>query len=734
VLNDDTRVPAKQVQTAADCKTPLDAALHYIVHGRRIIPIKHRSKQPTVKEWQSLVITTENASYYFKGDANIGLVLGGASGGVVDVDLDCREAIALAPYFLSPTEAIFGRASKPDSHWLYVSDLHETETDARLVVRDDAKVVAELRIGAAPAQTVMPTSTHVSGEAIAWQAGKSGEPTFVAGSTLKQAFGRLAVAILLVRHWDQGLRNDATNALAGWLARLGLSETDAENLVVSVATAAGDDEVTSRKRAVGDTYKKHVAKKKTTGLPALTKLFGSEITDQFLAWLAPVNRQLASVLPDMTVNGVPRPTLLNTKTAITLLGIECRYDLFKLRHEINGQPIQQFAGALTDHAIHEVRSVIRERFGFEPKKETVLDAIHTLANHHRFHPVRDYLDGLTWDGVPRIDRWLATYGGAEDTAYIRAVGALMLVAAVRRVRSPGAKFDEMLVLESEQGADKSQALSTLAVKPEWFSDQYPLGVRGREAIEATAGAWIVEVPELNGMRKGDVEKIKATLSSSVDRGRMAYGITVTEAPRQFVLVGTTNAQAYLRDLTGNRRFWPVAVKRFDLEALKRDRDQLWAEASIREAAGASIRLDPSLWPSAKEEQEDRVVENPFVAVLDHILRERHADGSDQGGPPLLGRITVNDLWIALGIRPERRHQGLAEQLADAMQTLGWQKSRLRVEGRRSYVYVSGPEPHRPIGVLAPDPDGISYLAFYDDVSPEARPVRRMEKAATRDLG
>ena len=198
-----------------------------------------------------------------------------------------------------------------------------------------------------------------------------------------------------------------------------------------------------------------------------------------------------------------------------------------------------------------------------------------------------------------------------------------MTAAVRRVRDPGCKFEEMLVLENEeQGTNKSSALRVLAVKSEWFSDNLPLGLSPQETIEALSGHWIVEASELSGMRGAEIERMKAFMSRGTDRARMAFDRTVTEARRQCVIIGTTNNQKYLRDRTGNRRFWPVQVERFNLETLERDRDQLWAEAAAREASGASIRLPERLWPLAAEQQEQRVVDNPFVSVLDRVLRER----------------------------------------------------------------------------------------------------------------
>ena len=428
-------------------------------------------------------------------------------------------------------------------------------------------------------------------------------------------------------------------------------------------------------------------------------------------------REGLSIFPDVTPVGRPRATLPNTKLALIKLGIECRFDEFKLRYEINGHQIEQFVGEVSDPALLRLRELIYENYKFDPNTETVLTAVQTLANHARFHPVRDYLDGLIWDGKNRIDDWLTVYAGAEKTDFTRAIGSLFFTAAVRRVRSPGCKFDELIVLEGEQGTNKSQALKLLAIESDWFSDDLPLGLSTRETIEALSGRWIVEVAELNGMRKADVEKIKALLSRDTDRARTAYAKTVTDARRQCVVIGTTNAEQYLRDLTGNRRFWPVRIERFDLVSLTKDRDQLWAEAALREANGESIRLPEELWAVAAVAQNERIQENPFVSVLDRVFREHAKRGE---GRQMEGKVLVQDVWTAVGIPPERRSQFHLEMLGHAMQELGWTRKRLRVgENGRAYMYVRGDEPYCRINVYAGDrgdPGSASYES--DEEKPE----------------
>jgi predicted P-loop ATPase len=519
---------------------------------------------------------------------------------------------------------------------------------------------------------------------------------------------------------------------------LGWSDWNRIGMATWRATKGSDDGLTaflgwsgkSKKFDEGATRERwrHFASSPPTELGAGTLFYEANEADS--GWRL---RAVAAMgFPDISENGALKRSMPNTKVALAKLGVESRHDLFKLRYLVNGHELENFIGDVSDPALLRLREIIYERFGFDPSTETVHTAVMTLANHHRFHPVCDYLDRLQWDGVPRIDRWLITYGGTKDDEYTRAVGALVLVAAVRRVRTPGCKFDEMLVLENpEQGTNKSQALQVLAVEREWFSDNLPLGLAARETIEALSGHWIVEVSELQGMRKSDIEKVKAFLSRDTDRARTAYARTVTEARRQCIIIGTTNSDKYLRDLTGNRRIWPIRVERFDLEALKRDRDQLWAEAAAREAGGCSIRLPEELWAAAAAEQQERVVDNPFLSVLDSVLREkddmRPEIRDKQGrvmspakwveGALMQGKITTEDVWLALGVRAAQRIQAHNENMGAAMRALGFEKTRLRADGSLGYCFVRGPQPYRRI-VISPGTDGYPASAAYEDDQPK----------------
>lgn len=373
------------------------------------------------------------------------------------------------------------------------------------------------------------------------------------------------------------------------------------------------------------------------------------------------------------------PTQGNIRLAIDKLGVTLSFDAFARRPIIAG--LENFGPTLDDNAETRLWLEIDGRFHFRPRKDFFHAVVFDACLLNQFHPVCRYLDGLTWDGKPRLDTWLVNYCGVEDSPYTRAVGRIMLIAAVRRVRRPGSKHDEMLTLESPEGFNKSTLLQELAVNEEWFSDSLPLNVDDKRMIENASGKWIIEISELQGMRKADAGLIKAQLSRRRDRARLAYDRMPSEVDRQCVFFGTVNpaeATGYLASLTGNRRFWPVEVKRIDLEAFKADRDQLWAEASAREAKGESTRLDPALWDAAMQQQKKREAPNP---ILDRLL-------------PWLGHreglIYTNEIWTILEI-PVAQRASHYERLGKAMKDMGWRhvKRRRARGGTKVGAYARG---------------------------------------------
>jgi hypothetical protein len=373
--------------------------------------------------------------------------------------------------------------------------------------------------------------------------------------------------------------------------------------------------------------------------------------------------------------GKPKVTLRNFDVALAKLKVKFRYDEFACKKLVSrdGSDWEVVQDRHTKGLWIEIERKWDISTGFD-KWASYLD---DLAYKDCFHPVRDYLDTLEWDGQKRLDTWLHTYGQAEDNDYTRAIGRLVLVAAVRRARHPGSKFDEMLILEGEQGVQKSSALRALCPSQEWFTDDMPLHGDSKRAIESTSGKWIVEAGELRGMSKADVANLKGFLSRAIDEARMAFGREVRIAPRQYIIIGTTNDAQYLHDPTGLRRFWPVAIIHFDVEAILRDRDQLWAEAAHYEAQGESIRLAPVYYAIAAKEQEERRVVDNIEAIIESAFHGH------------TGKIKSLDVYQLFGKEPADVRQDEQRKVADGMRRIGWKYTRRRIGGKPEYCFVKG---------------------------------------------
>jgi predicted P-loop ATPase len=260
-------------------------------------------------------------------------------------------------------------------------------------------------------------------------------------------------------------------------------------------------------------------------------------------------------------------------------------------------------------------------------------AVQAAARSNLFHPVREYLDALVWDGTPRLDTWLITYFHAEDTAYVRAIGPRFLISAVARIRDPGCKADYALVLESPQGNVKSEAVRILAVRDAWSTDRLS-AVASKDAAQEMAGVWLIEIAEMDALLKASASAKKSFLTRRSDRFRPPYGKHVGRHPRQCVFIGTINplVGGYLTDPTGARRLWPVAcLDMIDCVGLERDRDQLWAEAVVRYKAGEKWHLEtPELEALATAEQAARYKADPWTEQIEQWLDEQKINDATIG--------------------------------------------------------------------------------------------------------
>jgi predicted P-loop ATPase len=318
-------------------------------------------------------------------------------------------------------------------------------------------------------------------------------------------------------------------------------------------------------------------------------------------------------------------------------------------------------------------------------------AIETVARDRCYHPVRNYLDSLNWDAISRIDDWLTLYLGTPTgdkkerdgnekelplaVKLTRAIAARWLISAVARIYDPGCQADHVLILEGPQGKGKSAALRILG-EPFFSDDIADLGTK--DAALGVAGVWLVELPELDAMTRAEVSKIKSFISRRTDRFRPPYGRRIIQAARQCVFAGSVNHSEYLKDETGGRRFWPIECGDINLKELRKDRDQLWAEAVHRYRNKEHWYLDdPKLIEAATAEQEDRYSADPWEQLIEkHLVRI----GFDQA-------ITTSDL-LEEAIKKEKGQWQRADEMRVAviLRRLGWQRDKRPGGANRQRTY------------------------------------------------
>lgn len=343
-------------------------------------------------------------------------------------------------------------------------------------------------------------------------------------------------------------------------------------------------------------------------------------------------------------------------------------------------------------------------------------AVTKVVDDRAYHPIREFIESLPeWDKVPRVDTLLVDYLGASDTAYVRAVTRKTLCAAISRVLRPGCKFDSMLVLNGPQGVGKSTLIAKLA--GEWFSDSLNLGdTKDKTAAEKLQGYWILEIGELAGLKKAEVETLRSFLSRQNDIYRAAFGKRATPHLRQCVFFGTTNAESgYLRDTTGNRRFWPVKTpgngKKQSWNLTHEEILQIWAEALVYVRQGEKLYLSAEMDALAKDEQREAMESDEREGLvreyLDTLLPERWAEmdlferrnfltGSDFGGLQEKGtvrRTSVSNMEIwceCFGKERANLRRTDSNELTGILARLGWKRAdnkvRIPLYGPQ-YVFV-----------------------------------------------
>lgn len=306
------------------------------------------------------------------------------------------------------------------------------------------------------------------------------------------------------------------------------------------------------------------------------------------------------------------------------------------------------------------------RTGFpSASKQVVADALEMAAQDAIIHPVRNYLNNVKWDGKPRVRTWLQVYCAAEVRSealatYIQEAGFRWMISAVARIFDPGCKADAALILEGRQGCGKSRGLKALAGE-DFFGDSLP-AMTSKDASTYLRGLWIIELAELSNINKAEVEHIKAFITRTEERFRPPYGRNEIAFPRQCVFAGTTNRDDYLRDDTGNRRFWPVTVGDVDVDALAEDRDLLWAEAVHHYRAGEQWHMSVEALELAQSEQSDRQADDPWTDAIGLFLSSRKS-------------VTASMIAIeCLGIDIGRVNRADQNRIISIVRQLGWKKA------------------------------------------------------------
>ncbi len=349
----------------------------------------------------------------------------------------------------------------------------------------------------------------------------------------------------------------------------------------------------------------------------------------------------------------------------------------------------------------DIRCVLwlSQSYGIAVRQDIVMSAVLLVADQHHYHDVREYLEGLVWDGTPRVRSWPTKYLHVADSEYVQLAGMKWMIAAVARVMQPGCKADNVLILEGKQGWGKSTALEVLAGKP-WYTNS-PIRIGEKDTYAVMAGKWIIELAELDSLNKSDSSAAKSFFATETDRFRNFYGKRATDVHRQGVFAGSVNFDTYLKDESGNRRYWPIRVGGpVDIEALRRDRDQLWAEAVHLYRRRVIWHVTEEERPLFEIEQTERyegdVYEDKIARAIEYSSRTTMEE--------ILADVLKLDTskWTL----PEQRRVG------KALKSLGWVRKR-ESTGKRGWYYV--PEEEAPVAAEAVA--AVAVTAGADDDSP-----------------
>lgn len=350
---------------------------------------------------------------------------------------------------------------------------------------------------------------------------------------------------------------------------------------------------------------------------------------------------------------------------------DLKYDDFAKRSYCKDEP-------LVDYHLLAIAEWV-QRNGVLASVRTIGDAIIRHAESVRFHPIKNYLEALAWDGISRIDHMLIDHAGADDTTYTRAVTSRWLIQAIARIYAPGCTADATMVLEGDQGLGKSTLLREL-FGDKWFTDHLP-DIGSKDALVQLRGVWCVEIGELATLGRADAARIKAFLTSRIDRYRDPYGRMVADFPRTCIFAGTVNpgADGYLKDPTGARRFWPITVNgAIDTLSVRINRDQIWAEALTRYRSGESWYMDTlELKVAASEAQAERFEDDPWDEAIQDYVRGKK-------------EVTTTEILSNAINLSAKGDWGKGEQMRVGrwLQHNGWKRTKKRSGNKTLRVFVN----------------------------------------------
>ncbi len=604
-----------------------DFVKQYLGLGWAPVPLDAGTKACTQKGWQRLNVKRNSIDYYFPSEAmNVGVRFRGS---LVDIDLDRRGAQMAAVHFF-PVTASFGHSGAV-THMLYKSGIKETK---KITGPPDRSVILEIR-GSETSYTMFPGSVHPNGEEIVW-INPPEEIVKVKDTVLFDLAVECACAAMLVEAWPAGGRHDLCLALAGALGKNSWREERIERFVWCVAKEGAGFEGSKPGPArseivncISDTLEKINIKRPVTGLDEIYKVIDPDIVDRICDLLGLVNDWRGEFV--VSSNGSVKNTDFNIALVLEKDPELCEKVVYNIRtaSPIWTEPSPWGTKGPLDDQFDAIPFVqfLRTKYGIVARADPAFKTLVLASGKRIIDPVVDTLEGLVWDGRSRIDTWLTDYLGVEEDAYSRAIGKAWLISAVARAYEPGCQADYVLVLEGPQGCMKTRTFQTLSFG--WYTSlTLERGVDNKTIAEKLRGPWIVELAEVDQMKRSQTAWIKDFITSKYDRYRIPFGRLAQDAPRRCIFGASTNESVYFKDTTGQRRFWPVKVEGLKRQALERDVRVLWAEAVVCYKKGIAWHVDEEIEEIAREVQHERAPDDFLMEQVREFLERDYPGGAD----------------------------------------------------------------------------------------------------------